>query len=121
MAGGRPTKYRPILGKKAEEHLSKGYSKRATAGLLGIDMSTFQDWEDKFPEFSSHIKLGSQLGEQYYISKAKGMVEGNKGNFQALQYMMANIYRWRSEPKDETEDSKPIQINFTISKPTEDE
>lgn len=116
-ANGRPAKYKPIYCKRARQYLAKGYSKRATAGLLEINEDTFYEWIKVHPEFKEAVQLGSQHGEAMYISKALGMIDGNKGSFQALQYIMSNVFKWRSEPKEEQEDSKVIQVTFAVDKP----
>lgn len=117
MKRGRPTKYKPIMCKRAKDYLAEGYSKRATCGLLGINDDTFYAWIKQYPDFSDCVDQGSRLGEAMYIKKAQRLVDGEKGCFPALAYLLTNLYRYRSEPKDEVEDSKPINIHFSLDKP----
>jgi len=117
----RPTKYTKKIGEHVQTLLSKGYSNRVAAGLVHIDESTFYDWVKNNPKFSLYVKEGRANGEKHYIDNALRLADGHKGSAEMLKFLMKNIYRWKENP-DETQDTKPININFTIKeKPDEEE
>lgn len=121
MAGGRPPKFRPLMCKKARECLAKGYSKRATAGILGIHEDTLLDWSKKYPEFSCAIKEGLQLGEKLYIDRLVSLGTGSKGYPAALIFIMKNLYKWSDNPVVDEREQQPLEINFISKKKIEDE
>lgn len=116
MAAGRPTKYKPSMGKKARDLLANGYSNRVVAGLLGIDESTFYDWLKLNPRFTKYISEGRAQGEKHYIDCADRMIQGGKGNAQALMFMMKNIYRWSDNPVIDEAEEKDVTVNFIVKK-----
>lgn len=119
MAIGRPSKYKPIYAKRAKQYLAEGYSKKATCGLLGISQDCFYKWIKDFPSFAESIEEGSHLGEAAYLKLMKNMASGDKGNCNAAIFMLKNLFRYSDTPV-ESEDSKPIQIQFVVDKPKDD-
>ena len=118
MALGRPPKYKPVYCKKAKDFLSKGMSVKALCGKLGVAETTIYDWVKKYPDFSKSVALGRNLGEQQLLEKCNQMVTGDlkPQGLNALKFLMINLYRYSDQPKEETTDSKPININFTLAK-----
>lgn len=55
---GRPNVYDDSLADLAFEVMSKGLSKTAAAGAIGIARSTFSEWEKDHPRFSEAVKRG---------------------------------------------------------------
>lgn len=121
MASGRPSKFKPKYCKIAKEFLAKGYSTKVLAGELEVNESTIYQWIKDYPIFSKHIDEGRALGEKYYIDLCKRMGEGERGNFNSVAFLLKNIYRYSDSPQSEIEDNKPININFTIAKPEDNE
>lgn len=111
MALGRPPKYKKIYCKQAKEHLAKGFSIKSLAGLFDIVPGTIQHWKDSHPDFLSSIKKGRSLGEQFYLKKAHGLVDGNKGSSDMLKFLMKNLYQFSENP-NATENESKININF---------
>lgn len=114
------SKYKPIMCKRVKDYLSQGYSKRATAGLMGVHVDTLFEWIKVHPEFAEAMAVGSQMGEARYTKLMMNMSEGAKGSPQAAIFMMKNLYRY-SERNEEDTENKPIQINFTLSTPKDTE
>jgi transposase-like protein len=61
MTAGRPTKYDPAFCDAVIQHMADGFSKTATAGLLGVCKSTFDNWCDEHEEFLGAVKVGETL------------------------------------------------------------
>jgi len=74
--GGRPTKYKKELCDIAENHLAEGYSKEATAGLIGICKDTFYNWMKKHKPFSDAIKRGEAKGLAWYEKILRAKMSG---------------------------------------------
>ena len=75
--GGRRTKYdalnTPIL---AEKYASEILTDSQIASRLGISYTTFQDWNKKYPEFSSAIKRGKATSNAELLKTMKKTAEG---------------------------------------------
>ena len=74
---GRRTKYdalnTPIL---AEKYASEILTDAQIASRLGISYTTFQDWNKKYPEFSSAIKRGKAISNAELLKTMKKTAEG---------------------------------------------
>ena len=74
---GRRTKYdalnTPIL---AEKYASEILTDSQIAARLGISYTTFQDWNKKYPEFSSAIKRGKAISNAELLKTMKKTAEG---------------------------------------------
>ena len=55
---GRGSKYDDEFAALAYEVMSRGLSKTAAAGAIGIARSTFAEWEKDHPRFSDAVKKG---------------------------------------------------------------
>lgn len=108
--GGRPDKYDPKYCEEMVEHLSKGYSKIASAGLCGICKTSMWRWEKKFPAFRNAIKRGETLSQIHWEEIAmKNQVEefrGDKLNAAVWIFNMRNRFNWRNDPLPEQEDEE---------------
>jgi hypothetical protein len=129
---GRPKKYHPKFCRIAYEKMSQGYSKEATAGSLGITVSTLYDWIAKKKPFSEAIKLGEaacrEHWEQIGYLGATGRIpidpqtrEPIKFKFNAYAWglNMKNRFRWgervmEKDVGDEAPGAQPMQVTFNI-------
>ena len=119
VGGGRPTTYRPIFCKKAKELFAQGMTTKVVCAHIGVSPGIFYQWVKKYPKFKNSIDEGRALGEQWFLEQAKRMVIGERGNYQALAFLMKNLYRYKDNPEDNSDD-KPINITFTIKEPEEE-
>lgn len=115
---GRRTKLTPELIERAREFKAQGYSNEALAAALGIAESTFYRWLDrgekrrsgKFWEFWEAIKKGER---EFEAACVNGIFEqGQKGNWQALAWLLERLFPERYARKDVTtiEHKEPLRI-----------
>ena len=123
MSAKKYVKYKPIFCKRVEEFLAKGYSQRASAGHLNVSNKTFWTWKDKHPEFKEACERGRAKCEKFYIGKALCLIDGEKGSFPALSFMLKNLFKgdWSENPVSENEDNKDFTINIFTGKPVKKE
>lgn len=73
---GRKTKYSTTYCDFFIQEMSKGYSKFAVCGALGIHEATLYIWEERYPELKKAIKIGEKKAilffERALINKAMG-------------------------------------------------
>lgn len=74
---GRKSKYDPVRTPQlAEEYASELLTDAQIASKLGISHTTFQDWNKKYPEFSSAIKSGKAVANEKLIASMRKTAEG---------------------------------------------
>lgn len=112
---GRKSDFKKSFCKKVEEFLGRGYSQRAACSELKISMQTFWKWKKEFPEFGEACEAGVAACEKFYIDKALRLIDGEKGSYPSLIFMMKNILKWSDNPVVD-EDTQPVTINFITKK-----
>ncbi len=107
---GRPSKYTSAFCNQVIELMSKGYSKEAVAGELGISRDTFYQWSKDHKEFSDTIKRGSAQSALYW---EKIGMEGMLGKITGFRpavwiFIMKNRFGYRDSVAviEEVEESK---------------
>ncbi|BER92698.1 transposase [Atrimonas thermophila] len=115
---GRRTKLTPELIERARELKARGLSNEALAAALGISEGTFYNWKSKaekrksgvFLEFLEAIKKGER---EFEAACVNGIFEqGQKGNWQALAWLLERLFPERYSKKDVTtiEHKEPLRI-----------
>lgn len=108
---GRPSKYDPNYCGKVVSLMSKGLSKDAVAGKLGISRDTLYEWCQTHEEFSDSIKTG-EAKSRYYWEKIgiDGMLGKVKGFHPAVWiFIMKNRFGWRDNLNIQQEKAEMIQ------------
>lgn len=108
---GRPSKYDPKYCGKVTSLLSKGLSKEAVAGKLGISRDTLYEWCQTHEDFSDSIKTG-EAKSRYYWEKIgmDGMMGKVKGFRPAVWiFIMKNRFGWRDNLNIQGEKTEMIQ------------
>lgn len=108
---GRPTKYDPSCCVKVVSLMTKGLSKDAVAGKLGISRDTLYEWTNTHHEFSDSIKEG-EAKSRYYWEKIgmDGMMGKVKGFRPAVWiFIMKNRFGWRDNVIIQEETTEVIQ------------
>ena len=94
---GRPSKYDPKYCDKVVSLLSKGYSKEATAGKLGISRDTLYEWCQIHEDFSDSIKTGEAKSRYYWEKIGMDGMLGKVKGFRPVVwiFIMKNRFGWR--------------------------
>lgn len=78
MAMGRPSKYTEEIGEEARKQLAKGFTIRATCGLIGIAPDTLYNWIKKYPNFSELVTLGQAQGQAKFEKILMAKISGQR-------------------------------------------
>jgi hypothetical protein len=99
MKRGRPSKYKKTHCKTAIDMMSRGYSKEAVAGKIGITEDTLYRWIKTKPEFSEAIKEGEVKSRLFWeglgIDYILGGPQDLKLNATVWIFNMKNRFGWR--------------------------
>ena len=100
MAGGRPTKYDPAMCDRVVAMMAKGFSKEEVCydpdEGLGIAWATFQNWQEKHPQFLAAVKEGEKASAAWWQKTGRTAVLGGIDGFNATAYVfnMKNRFGW---------------------------
>lgn len=120
-AGGRPTKYNPILIDKVDEYLemcgreqTKLPKKKEFAVLNGFSDENIAEWTAKYPEFSRAIKKIEAYQENQLIDD--GMYGGKEVNASmAIFLLKANHGMIETERRELVgKNGEPLSISFIL-------
>jgi hypothetical protein len=100
---GRPTKYNSSYCEEIIKFRAKGFSLKAFAGHIRVNLDTLYHWQKLFPEFSEACKDAEaaclKAWEALMIARATGQ---QKGCAASGIFMMANLFHYkRTDPKIE--------------------
>lgn len=93
MPSGRPTKYDPIMCDVFVEMSSRGCSRIEFCAQVGIDYSTFLDYQRKHPVFSQAVKRGLQLCQAWWERKGRENMGVKEFNYTGWYMNMKNRFR----------------------------
>jgi hypothetical protein len=114
---GRPTDYREEFCEQATELMSKGYSKEAVAGSLGICKDTLYRWAKEHKQFSDAIKRGEVASQLFWEGLGlTGIILGKADTFAqgAWAFNMKARFGWRDTPKEDDIKKKPIKLKYSV-------
>lgn len=100
MITGRPTKYDPSMGAKVLAFMSKGYSKMAAAGHLGVSYQTLKNWMDEHPEFFASVKEGEA---RRVVFLERGLLDAETG-----PQVTSRIFALKNAAPDEWKDKQAV-------------
>lgn len=113
---GRPSLYKRKYCKIAHDFLSKGYSKEALAGELGISRQCLYEWLAKYDDFGDTVGVAEAkaqfVWEDLGLRAAQGKVK--QFNTSVWMFVMKNRFGWRDK-HDLTTDNGPIMNIKVVS------
>lgn len=111
MKLGKPTKYKHKFDQIAYDLLSKGYSKEAVAGQIGISKQCFYEWVQKYDHFGDAVERGESASRYYWENVGMRGTLGELKGFNASSWMfnMKNRFGW-AEKSDQNISGPPIQF-----------
>jgi len=105
---GRKPKYRPEMCEIAKQSLADGYSKEATAGILGVGKTVLYEWIAQKPEFADAIEQGESLSQQWWEDKGREACADGNINATVWSMNMKNRFGW----KDKSETDVNVKGDF---------
>lgn len=113
---GRPSLYKRKYCKIAHDFLSKGYSKEALAGELGISRQCLYEWLAKYDDFGDTVRIAEAkaqfVWEDLGLRAAQGQVK--QFNTSVWMFVMKNRFGWRDK-HDLTTDNDPVMNIQVVS------
>ena len=111
MKLGRPTKYKRKFRQIAYDLLSKGYSKEAVAGQIGVSKQCLYEWVQEYEDFGDAVARGEAASCLFWEDLGLRGVQGQVKGFNATSWMfnMKNRFNW-SEKVDQKNDVRPIKF-----------
>ena len=111
MKFGRSTKFKKKYCKISFDLLSKGYSKEAVAGRIGISKQCFYEWVQKYEDFGDAVQRGESASQYYWEELGMRGTLGEIKGFNASSWMfnMKNRFGW-TEKSDQSISGQPIQF-----------
>jgi transposase len=86
----RPSKYSPETVKKIEEALEAGATYKLAAAYAGIHFDTFNDWRQRFPEFSDLVKSAEAKAAVGWLEQIEQAARD--GHWQAAAWKLERRY-----------------------------
>lgn len=116
MTIGRPTKYDPAFCDQIIELGREGASKAEMALRLGINRSTFTEWEANRADFSAAVKEAETLSQGWWEMKGRQATFGGIDGFNATSYIFQMKNRFSSDWRDkrETEHSGTLNLGDAL-------
>lgn len=114
---GRPSKYDSSYCDKVLELMSKGFSKQAVAGELGISRDTFYAWVKAHKDFSDTIKISEMRSLLFWENIG---IDGMMGKITGFRpavwiFVMKNRFGWKDNvsltdelPESDFQDEDPV-------------
>lgn len=100
---GRPTDYDPTFCSALIEHMGKGASFEAFAGVLGVSKQSLYTWFGKYPDFMDAKKIGEaksllfweRIGIDGLWEETGKDASGMKLNTSNWIFQMKNRHKWK--------------------------
>jgi len=110
---GQPTKYRASYGETLIQTFKDGHFIGTFCADVGIHKDTFNEWKNKYPEFSAAYKRARCAGDKHYTTMLRLLATGHPsmkgGNVTAAIYLTKCGLKWRD---DEVEVDSVDEIEF---------
>ena len=101
--GGRPTKYQSDFPERVLGMFKEGASKAEICMRLEIGFDAFQDYVDKYPEFSESVKKGLHISQGWWEMKGRKATVGEVEGFNATSFIFNMKNRFRHDWNDRKE------------------
>jgi hypothetical protein len=111
-AGGRPTDFRPEMGKQILELMQSGLSLAAAAAEINVHRQRVYEWLDHHPEFADTIKLAQAKRQLFLERRLLSSEIGPVVTSTIFALKNAGAEDWRD--KQDMQISGSLEINVTI-------
>lgn len=103
-------KYCPEMCEAVKTLLADGASKKSASAALGISVTLFNRWLERYPEFAKAVEDGEDLSFGYWEDIGKKLAEGGNASVWAL--IMANRFGWRAKNEVSGEGGGPLRVEI---------
>jgi hypothetical protein len=96
--------------------MGEGASVNEVAGMIGVAISTFMEWQKRYPEFAAAVQVGEVLSEGWWDRVARANLLNPK--FNAVLYMMYrnNRHGWRRNDSVEVQHRHSGVVRHSMEK-----
>jgi len=109
---GRPTKYDSKYCEMLLEHMDRGLSFEAFAGMLKVSKVTLYNWTREYPEFLNAKKIGTAASQYWWEQQGQDGLwstterQGNSVTTKAMNsaiwiFNMKNRFKWADRQEQE--------------------
>lgn len=91
--GGRPTTYRPEIGRQVADAMATGLSLEAAAAACGIGPRTAFTWQKQHAEFQQAVEDGRARSLLFWERRAIALASGGAGNAAVVTLGLKNRSR----------------------------
>ena len=111
---GRPSKYKPEYCEAVIEVMKDGGSKEEACVAIGCTFHTFQNWQEKNPEFLQAVKEGEKASEAWWHRVGRRAVMGEVPGFNGTSYVfnMKNRFGWKDKQEVSGDSKAPLNIQL---------
>lgn len=122
MKLGRPTKYKRKFCQIAYDLLSKGYSKEALAGNLGVSKQCLYEWVQAHKDFGDAVERGVSASQFFWEDLGMRGTQGQIKGFNPTAWMfnMKNRFGWAEKTDTSINQSPPIFVVTSYIKAAEE-
>lgn len=114
--GGRPTKYDPAMCERVIELMRDGASKLEVCAELGIRFPTFQDYQQRYPEFREAVEYGQMLSQAWWEKQGRlGAIGKVPINPATWIFNMCNRFRDDWKQRHEHEHSGKLTLEQLVA------
>jgi len=100
---GRPTKYKEGFPEQVINLFKIGASKAEICLKLDIGFDAFQDYQEKYPEFSEAVKKGLRISQGWWEMKGREATMGGVEGFNATSFIFNMKNRFKEDWRDKQE------------------
>ncbi len=91
--GGRPTNYRPEIGRQIADAMATGLSLEAAAASCGVGPRTAFTWQQQHEEFRQSVEDGRARSLLFWERRAIALASGEAGNAAVVTLGLKNRSR----------------------------
>jgi hypothetical protein len=121
---GRPSEYEARFCDIVVDSMSKGYSKEAAAGIIGISKNTLYEWAKRHKDLADALALGEDLSRVWWESKLVDYVvhskNGSQINAAVFNLNMKNRFGWRDKTEISADQETRKSFGFSLDEKPEE-
>ena len=123
---GRPSKYDPKYCDTVVDMMSKGYSKEAVAGEIGISKVTLYKWMEEHEDFMNAVRMGEQKARLWFdkimVDNLVHSKNGKQINSSVYALNMKNRFGFSDKKEIDLGEKtlEPIKLAYNLDTPLDE-